>query len=82
MCRLYGHGATAYVRACYRTGKAGTHVPIAEADWDGPGKHLPRLAASERKRRRVPEPLCPCCKLPMNDCRDRCYPPELQKWFT
>ena len=76
MCRQYGHGATAYVRACYRTGKAGTHVPLAEADWHGPETHLPRLAAS--KRRRMPDPLCPRCKLPMSDCRDRCYPESLQ----
>jgi len=76
MCRRYGHGEAAYVRACYRTGKAGVHVPLAIAEWDGPGHHLPRLAASARSR--ATEPLCPRCKLPMSDCRDRCIPKSPQ----
>ena len=26
MCRVYGSGADAYTRLCYRTGRAGAHV--------------------------------------------------------
>lgn len=38
MCRTYGSGNGAYVRACYRTGHRGTQIPASQAVWRG--EHL------------------------------------------
>lgn len=72
MCRQYGYGQTAYVRACYVTGAAGMRVPVAEADWNDHGTHLRCLSSTASKHRRVRESLCPRCGRPLSDCRDRC----------